>query len=164
MRVEKFPCPACKRPHALCVLTVKSGKQVLGVNCDDSARLGHTRFVRIPQNVIDVSDFGNWGELPQYVTPTARQESADKENLQLILMHTDTPFERTVDLPRESKSDKQLADEYQAAITKLLADQEKVNREIAKLISKRTGLENDEREFRRKLKEVFTIPLDFKGE
>jgi hypothetical protein len=89
MRTILYECPSCGREHALCYLTGKGGKR-LGVNCDDAALLGRTKFVPIPAAVLEVSDLGeqDLAGIPEYATAPARALAAGRENIGLPLMHT----------------------------------------------------------------------------
>lgn len=161
---DTFPCPACKRPHGLCVLVVKGGKRVLGVNCDDSAKLGHTRFIRIPQAILDVSDFGDLSKLPEYFTPPARKRIAEEQNLGMPLMFVQPgqTVERNIDLPRRQETDREAEARLQQEIDQKLQAAKELDDSIRKLEAKRQKLKSDAQKAGAQLSVVKTQPLELK--
>lgn len=172
-RVIPWPCPHCKRQHSLCYLKVRSAgavKRVLGVNCDDSARLGQTKFVRIQQSVIDVSDLSesDLAGIPEYETAAAKAVSADKGNLQFGLMWS-KPGEqhaRNVDLPRAVDANSIAEDDKKATL--ILAEIEQVKQAKAEVqaqlnsgMATMARLDSQERDLRKELRKFWTAPLDF---
>ena len=164
-RVILYPCPRCKQPHALCYLVRKS-KKVLGVNCDFEMPLRHTRFVPIPQASIDVSDLDEKDliGIPEFFTAPASAKAAHTQNygLNLPLLREGETVERNVDLPRIGESDEEKARVLLAEIAQLEQAQKEIEQQLETLASKGMKLEADEREKRKKLREVYTIPLDLK--
>lgn len=180
-----WQCPHCRREHGLCWMKTKSGpqvKSVLGVNCDDSFRVHHTRFVRIPKEIIEVSDIDEkrLELIPVFWTAPARAKEAATQNYGLPLMHTQPgqQVERNVELPRAQVEPSEMAgvdsliaaqiasDDIQAK--RILGEIEQckqahaeVQDEIVRLVSKRTHLENRELNLRAELREFWTAPLDF---
>lgn len=103
-KVILWKCPHCGSQHALVSLERKGSKRSLGVHCDDSGRLAHTRFVPLPQSTVDAMDENDpdLQNLPTFVTAPAKREAEAKNNLGLVLMFPapGQQVERNVELPR----------------------------------------------------------------
>ena len=172
-------CPCCFKTHALCWQVRKSGR-VIGVICSDKPvirrnRAGDTQAVEstvfIPIKFTKENPQPeNLDGIPEHYTPHAQRLAGLKGGLQFVLMHA-APGEnladsRAVDLPRAAvmQSDAIEAERLQKEIGQRMQAQKELDVKISKLDGKRRDLESEERELRKRLREVWTEPLDFTSE
>ena len=166
-RVILYPCLPCGQPHTLCYLIRKS-KKVLGLNCDFEMPIHKTTFVPIPQATIDVSDLAEKDlvGIPEFVTGPAREKLTHTQNygLPLMIPREGETVERNVDLPRIGESDEEKAKVLLAEIAQLEQAQKEIENQLKAIANKGIELEKQEREKRKKLREVWTQPLDLKAD
>lgn len=158
MKTDLFPCPniECRGRHALCWMNRKGGRDI-GVICDYDA---NNKFYKLPQSKIDQMDLTELVDLPEYWTPEAKKKIEAAGNLQFVLMnaHPGEAVERSKP-PDRARDDATQAARLQTHISQLGQAQAELTRQIESLALKRIKLENDERETRKKLREVMTEPL-----
>lgn len=181
-KVILWKCPHCGSQHALVSLERKGSKRSLGVHCDDSGRLAHTRFVPLPQSTVDAMDENDpdLQNLPTFVTAPAKREAEAKNNLGLVLMFP-TPgqqVERNVELPRAQVEPSEMAGVDSLIAAQIASDDiqakrilgeieqckqafQEVQADIERLVTKRNYLDKHERELRAELRKYYTQPLDF---
>lgn len=156
-----FQCPACNGRHALCWMQRKSSR-ALGVICSHVAR--KPKFVPLPQSKIDQMDESELDKIPVHHTAPAIRQSAEKSNLQFVLMNVNPgeTVERAIELPGFKESDEAASKRLLTEINQRTQAQKELSALIEKAARQRIELENEERELRHKLREIYTEPLNLK--
>ena len=161
-------CPVCHRQHALIYYHMKR-KTVLAVICNRQPSIVHgkggtvtcqdcTKFVSVTDEAKKYD--GVALDIPHHYTPQAKRKEHLSQELQLIIMNVrdGEKVERQVEFSQADR-DHHEAESLKLKIEQNILEQKKLTKEIERYAKRRLELENEERELRRKLREVWTEPL-----